>query len=212
MILIFLGLQIFHNVAFTFILYQGLICFLIPIIDLFIIKKLSIKEAFHLLGFYANTNNQKKGILIGISLGILYASTIFLLYFFLKDYLIDIKEINILFREWNINNRYSFTLIFVMIFGNPVLEEIYWRGYIMDRLTFPKSIFITSFFYALYHLIPTINFFSIIYGIVFAILIFCTGLIWAYLRYKFKSIYPSIISHFAADLAIMIIFFRIFID
>ena len=120
---------------------------------------------------------------------------------------------NILHR-WHVNNKYIIIFLFIMIVANSIFEEIYWRGYIFRKLTgkinIQHIILFTSGFYASYHLITTINLFSLTYALLFTSVIFLAGIYWGYVRHKYASIYIPVISHLFADLGIMLIYIRYF--
>jgi CAAX protease family protein len=207
---IYFGLVIFNNVVLTFILFYGIICLLIPIADLMIIQKKNIKEYLHYLGF----RNFKRTLIPSAIIGIIFCTSIFVFFIFLEKYLMNIGQMQQILDNWNINNNYIIPLLFTMIIANSVFEEVYWRGYIykkLESLVSPiKVLILTSLFYASYHLITTINLFSIWYGFIFTVIIFGVGFFWGYMRGKFNSIYFSIISHLLADLGIMLIYVRFF--
>jgi membrane protease YdiL (CAAX protease family) len=209
-IAIFFSLVVFNNVILTFILFYGVICLLIPIVDLFIIQKKNIKEYLQYLGF----KNFKKTIIPSTIIGIIFSTSIYLFFIILERYVMDIGQMQRILDNWNINNKYIIPLLFTMIIANSVFEEVYWRGYIykkIEDLYNPiKVLILTSLFYASYHLITTINLFSIWYGIIFTLIIFGAGFFWGFMRKKFNSIYFSIISHLLADLGIMLIYVRYF--
>lgn len=209
-IVIYLGLEIFNSITLTFVMFHGIVCLGIPIIDLFIIKKCSLKKVFKTIGFI----NYKKTIVWSILTGILFFLIIILFFSFLKKYIIDIKNIETLLEQWNLNPKYMMLFLFIMIFANSVLEEVYWRGYIFSRFkrctNIKIVIILTSLFYCSYHFITTINLFSVVYGIIFSVVILGAGIFWGFMRYKFDSIYFPMISHLLADLGIMLIYVKYF--
>lgn len=85
---IYFGLIFFNNVILTFILFYGIICLLIPIVDLMIIQKKNIKEYFHYLGF----RNFKKTLIPSTIVGIIFCSSIFLFFVFLEKYIMNIDQ------------------------------------------------------------------------------------------------------------------------
>jgi len=100
----------------------------------------------------------------------------------------------------------------MMIAGNSILEEIYWRGYVFSRLrilTGPRNtVVLTALFYTSYHLITTITLFSVARGLLLSSAIFLVGIFWACLRIKYDSIIPAVISHLLADLGLMLIYLK----
>jgi len=207
-VVIYISLQIFNSITISFILFHGVVCVIIPLIDFTFIKKLSVKEIFKLLGF----NNFIKGSVSGILIGSLFFIIIYLFFTTLNKYVINTDQINNLLIKWHLNNEYLYPFLFMMIFANSFLEEIYWRGYIFHKFKSKTNIrnviLLTSLFYCSYHFITTINLFSVIYGLIFSSVVFSVGVFWGYMRYKFDSIYISLLSHLLADLGIMVIYFK----
>ena len=209
-IIIFLGLIILNSVTLTFIMFYGFVCVLIPFIDLVCLKRYSVSELLKSLGF----SNFRKTFLIGIVLGLIYLSIIYLFFSIFREYVLDIGKINSVLIQWKINNRHLYLFLFIMIFANSFLEEIYWRGYIFHKLKNKTNSFniilVISLFYALYHLITTVNLFSLFWGSIFTLFVFLVGVFWGYLRYKFQSLYIPITSHLCANLGIMLIYVKYF--
>jgi len=207
---IFLGLIIFESVTITFLLFYGLVCFSIPAIDILIIQRKKLKECFTLLGF----TNLRHTILPAIIYGFLFCTSIFVFFVLLQKYVMNLSEIQAMLDSWNINKKHVIPFMLTMVIANSLFEEIYWRGYIYKKLeslvSITKVIVVTSLFYASYHLITTINLFSLFYGILFTLVIFSVGLFWGYMRKKYNSIYFPVVSHLLADVGIMLIYFKYF--
>ncbi|HDQ46215.1 MAG TPA: CPBP family intramembrane metalloprotease [bacterium] len=208
---IYVGLIVLNNIPLTLILFHGLICLGIPLMDFTFVQKQTLGHYFYALGF----RNVKKVFLPAIMLGVLFGTTIYLFISRLQEYLIDIEKTHFLLKMWNIMDLHPVFFLFIMIFANSVLEEIYWRGYIFLKLEgklLPKQqILFTAFFYASYHFITTSNLFSVFCGLLFTILIFGIGCFWGVVRQKYDSIYLPIISHLLADLGIMMVYIRFFV-
>nr|WP_281350727.1 CPBP family intramembrane glutamic endopeptidase [Metabacillus lacus] len=113
--------------------------------------------------------------------------------------------------SWSFTGNYVFGLAFVLVFINPVLEEVYWRGYMMDRFlrtSGPLSaIAVTSFFYAFYHLLSIWYIFSWPYNLLIVLPVFVAGIVWGLFKYKLRSVSAPIISHSFADGGILLVYF-----
>jgi len=205
---IYFGLIIQESTALTFLLFYGGVCLVIPIVDLKFIRKLPTKTVFQTLGF----QNLRKTILPSLILGFSYLMFIVLFFHVLQDHVLNVEETRATLHAWDFNREYVTLLLFLMIFANSIVEELYWRGYIFfrfqEKVKPGKVILLTSLFYASYHLITTINLFSLLYGLIFSTVIFGIGLFWGYLRQKYDSIYVVMISHLMADLGIMLVYLR----
>ncbi|MFP3380249.1 CPBP family intramembrane glutamic endopeptidase, partial [Bacillus sp. SIMBA_069] len=85
--------------------------------------------------------------------------------------------------------------------------EMYWRGYMHNKLTRkykPQTvILLTALFYSLYHLLSVIPLFAWPYNVMMVVPVFLAGLIWGYMRQGHHSVVGSIISHVLADAGIM---------
>jgi membrane protease YdiL (CAAX protease family) len=96
-----------------------------------------------------------------------------------------------------------------LIFINPVLEEMYWRVYIQNKVKKHVSVLVssvvTSSFYTLYHILIILPVFVFPFNWISVAGVFSAGLMWAYIRERY-SVEASIISHVLADAAIMIIY------
>lgn len=207
---IYSGLVLLNNTLLTFILFHGVICLCIPLIDYLLIQKKSIHNYLKDIGLI----NLKNTILASLLTGLIFGGSIFAFFSILQQYVMDLNQTQYVIDSWNIQNKYLIPFILMMIAGNSILEEIYWRGYLfkklLDKTTTSKTIILSSIFYTSYHYITTTHLFSILYGIIFTCVIFLIGLFWGYIRYKYHSLYFSIISHLMADLGIMLIYIKYF--
>jgi membrane protease YdiL (CAAX protease family) len=81
--------------------------------------------------------------------------------------------------------------VFVFMIGIPVVEEMYFRGYLLPRLAHLGlwAVVINAFLFALYH-------FTTPWGLVFRFLL---ALPLAYSAYRKQNILPAIIVHFIAN-------------
>jgi len=209
-IVIYLGLNILNNVSLTFIMFYGFVCVIIPVFDLIILKKYTIHRLLTSLGFL----KFKKSFLFGAISGLLFSLIIYIFFTSLNEYVLDIDRIDTILYQWKITNINIYLFLIIMIFANSILEEIFWRGYIYYKLMFKtkivKVVLLTSLFYTSYHFLTTINLFPFYFSLLFTFIIFCVGVFWGYLRYKYQSLYITMISHLFADLGIMSIYFIYF--
>ena len=205
-ITIAIGLLFLKNAYLTFLLYQGIYCVGIPIVDLVFIKKLKWNKIKTKIGLNVDMNS----ILFGFLYGALFFSAIMLFFIFLGNAIIDKGEISRLLQTWHIDKNQLFLFLFIMTFANSILEECFWRGYIIERMRSHTNIkiilIISAAFYASYHFITTINLFNLKIGLLFTTSIFIAGIFWGIIKEKCQSIMAPLISHFMADLAIMIIY------
>ena len=201
-----IGLLVLKNAFLTFLLFHGLVCLGIPIVDLVVLQKLKVAGVLGSLGLTYHRGSLRVGVYSGIA----FLVAIVFFFYVLRDSVIQEGEIQSLLHSWQIQRNHVFVLLVLMILANSVLEEIYWRGYTLGRFrsqlkTIP-AVVLSSLFYASYHLITTANLFSMQVGILFTSVIFCAGVFWGAMRVRSGSLYGPIVSHFLADAAVMIIY------
>lgn len=119
-----------------------------------------------------------------------------------------------LMRQMGYDPRWLGFYFVFMVIGNSLLEELYWRGYMWQRFLQSSSpaaaILWTALFYSSYHLLMTVPFLGWSTGLLLTGAVLAAGLFWGWLRRHSASLWPAIISHALADLAIFyILFFRI---
>lgn len=198
-IMIFLGLVTFKNVPITFILFYGWLL-------LFSFYNLRKRHQRILIV-------NAKSILVGFISGLICLSAIYGTVYFLKSSVFNLTELRELLIEWNFTSANVFWLVLFIIFINPILEEIYWRefmyGELASKLGATTSIIITAFFYSLYHLLSVYFIFSFPFNLLAVLPVFFAGVMWAFFRYKLKSVIAPIISHVLADLGIMLVYINL---
>lgn len=197
-VMIFIGLQVIGNVAITFLLFYGwLLC--VPLID-----RGFPKEQLKL---------DKRGVILGVGSGLLFFTFIFGGLSWLHIYLLDIEYLRRLLLDWGFSGRGEILLVLVLLLANPVLEELYWRGYMFNRLRIKGSalyaIGMSAAFYTLYHLLSIIPIFETGFGFVAVLPVLIAGLFWGYIREKSGSITATIISHILSDFGIVCVYWFI---
>lgn len=199
-IMIFLGLYYFRNVPLTFLLFYGWL-FFFPTTYLLFKKEVPA---------YRKNSFNRKALIVGVLSGLFCMGAIFGVVSLLIPSIFDITELQALLVEWGFSGKHLLELIFILLFINPVLEEIYWRGFMHDRLEakigVKKAIILTSFFYSLYHLLSLIPMFSWPLNFIAVLPVFAVGIVWGYFRWRLNSIVAPIVSHVFADLGIMLVY------
>lgn len=207
---IFTGLFVVRNVSFTFLLFYVGVCVLIPVTDLILLRKQRVGETLASLGF----KDIRKNLAQALSAGVLVAGAVYFFFTLLQLQIMDISSVQTILKDWNIDAAYSFWFVPVMVLANSVVEELYWRGYIFAKLLKQRSgtmtVVLSSLFYASYHLLTTVALFSVKYAILCTGSIFAAGLAWGYIRLRTGSIWFPVITHFFADLGIMLVYLRFF--
>lgn len=197
-LMIFIGLQLLESVVITFLLFYSWLLF-VPLID-----KAFPKEQLKL---------DKKSAILGAASGLAFFLFIFGGLNWLHIYLLDIDSLRVLLLEWGFSGAGEIGLVLVLMIANPILEEVYWRGYMFNKLrmngTAFSTILLTAFFYTLYHLLSIIPIFATGYSFAAVIPVLIAGLFWGYVREKTGSITAAIIGHGLADFGIMCVYWFI---
>jgi membrane protease YdiL (CAAX protease family) len=205
---VFTGLILLNSIYATYILFYGVVCVVIPLLDRVVIHRQNMRGFLRFTGLV----NIRKSLLPGLFIGGVFLAAIYLFFLIFNRQLIDTSTMTTALGRWNLDSGNLFVFLFMMIVGNSILEEIYWRGYIFSRLkelTGPgNTVILTALFYTSYHLITTITLFSLAQGLLLSSSIFLVGVFWAYLRIRYESIIPAVISHLLADLGLMLIYLK----
>ncbi len=205
---VFTGLVLLNSIFATYILFYGVVCVAVPLLDRVVFRRQTMSEFFRYIGFM----NVRKSLLPGLIVGAVFLAAIYLFFMIFSKQLIDTSSMTNALDKWNLDSGNLFVFLFMMIVGNSILEEIYWRGYVFSRLkklTSPRNtVVLTALFYTSYHLITTVTLFSLLQGLLLSSAIFLVGVFWAYLRIKYESIIPAVISHLLADLGLMLIYLK----
>ncbi|MED3946062.1 MULTISPECIES: CPBP family intramembrane glutamic endopeptidase [Priestia] len=192
-IFVFFGLWLIQNVLVTFVCFYGWM-FMI----LYANNKINFKVALTKKSLYVGTLSGVlcAGVIIGSSL--LFSGKIF-----------HVEDMQAVLQIWGFSGWKVTVLAVVLIFINPVLEEIYWRVYIQNKVKKHVSILasstVTSSFYTLYHVFIILPVFVFPFNMISVIGVFSAGMMWAYIREQY-GIKGAIISHALADAAIMIVY------
>ncbi len=151
----------------------------------------------------------KKSLYVGTLSGVLCAAAIVGSSLLFSGKIFHAEDMQAVLQIWGFSGWKVTILAVILIFINPVLEEIYWRVYIQNKVkkhvSFLASSIVTSSFYTLYHILIILPVFVFPFNWISIAGVFSAGLMWAYIRERY-SVEASIISHVLADAAIMIIY------
>ncbi|MGM0378387.1 MAG: CPBP family intramembrane glutamic endopeptidase [Bacillota bacterium] len=204
---------IFFTILFISILYMFDQIFKINYLNKVIIKLVLMIISFLILKFIYNSKmnfikiknfkNYKSGIYVSVFTFLI----IFIGFFIIKDFLNLTKIKNDFFYKYNLKGISFFIASFYLIFINALLEEYFFRGFILQNFRNKKfaSVF-SALSFSIYHLANFINWFSNKLILIFPLIgLFIAGLLFNFLAKKTKDIYNSYIPHLFADLSIVII-------
>lgn len=192
-IFVFFGLWLIQNVLVTFVCFYGWM-FMI----LYANNKINFKVAL-----------TKKSLYVGTLSGILCAAAIIGSSLLFSGKIFHVKDMQAVLQIWGFSGWKVAVLAVVLIFINPVLEEMYWRVYIQNKVKKHVSVLasstVTSSFYTLYHVFIILPVFVFPFNMISVIGVFSADMMWAYIRERY-GIKGAIISHALADAAIMIVY------
>ncbi|MGG1663539.1 CPBP family intramembrane glutamic endopeptidase [Brevibacillus sp. NRS-1366] len=201
-LLIFLGLQVIGSVPVTFLLFYSWL-FLVPLADFYFVKKGSRRDILHSLGIHLH----RKNVLLGLAFGAVFLLCILIVGSFFHTVFFDKNDLLQLLARWNFSGNLIAGLIAILMLVNPILEEVYWRGYMHQKLSGKHKpgavILMTALFYSLYHFLSVVPLFAWPYNVLMVVPVFLAGVIWGYMRQQQHSLVGSIISHILADVGIM---------
>ncbi len=204
-IMIFFGLQVMGSVPLTFLLFYGWLS-AVPFGEMLLVKRQKWPETLQHFGLVI----KRKNVYHGIYLGIFCFFAIVLSGYFLQSCFFDKANLQNLLVKWHFSGNLLPWLVLTIMFVNPFLEEIYWRGYLFTKLEGKLGkrgiMFLTSLFYSLYHFLSVIPLFNWPYHIFVIIPVFFAGIVWAYMRIKSNSLIGSIACHILADSGIMAVY------
>ncbi|WP_050182848.1 CPBP family intramembrane glutamic endopeptidase [Domibacillus robiginosus] len=191
-LMILIGLQLLESVVITFVLFYSWLLAM-PLID-----KAFPRERVQVT---------KQAVILGLGSGLLFFLFIFGGLKWLHTYLLNIGELRTLLMEWGFSGPGEIGLVLVLLLANPILEELYWRGYVYEKLRANGkaiyTILITASFYTLYHLLSVIPIFQGGSSVAAILPVLIAGLFWGYTREKTGSIVAAMIGHILGDLGIV---------
>lgn len=203
--MILIGLQGLSSVPITFLLFYGWL-FVVPIGERLILKRKTWSDTLLQLGLGEKRNHILHGFYTG---GLFFLSIVMAGYYF-HPYVFDPSNLAHVLATWNFSGNLTGWLMLVLILVNPILEEIYWRGYVFTKLNGNMKtthvVWITALFYSLYHFLSVIPLFNWPYNMLVMIPVFLAGMIWGYMRSTSNSVAGSIVSHILADAGIMAVY------
>ena len=147
------GLLIRQSLLATFIAFHLAVCLGIPLIDGWREGTLATHWRIAWGEQSFDTAGLLLGIISGLSMGALAAGGIWLL----LHSGISISWLHQQLEQWGLRDNWAWFFAIYMIIVNSLLEELFWRGFVQQRLlislTRMKAIFFSNILFALYHLL-----------------------------------------------------------
>ncbi|WP_312114166.1 CPBP family intramembrane glutamic endopeptidase [Brevibacillus reuszeri] len=198
---IFYGLLERRSLFVTFVLFHLLVCLCIPFLHGW--WDGTLRESWrHAWGQF-----DKRGAFYGLGLGLFLLTGVLAGSWILLQAEGRAENIRRILVEWDLNDRWIWLFSVYLVFLNSLLEELFWRGFVLQRmlqsLSQAMAILLSSFFYTLYHLIVATVMFGFKIGLLITVLVFVSGIIWGWMKGLFPAIYTTWFSHILADLGLV---------
>jgi len=205
---VILILLIWQNLIAVFLVYYVGFCLFVPAFDIIFLKKKSFHEFLTYLGF--TVDDLKTCLFIGFLHGVLLYFLIVGGYFLFQD-VFSFESVFPVLKKWGISADGKGLIFAIMILFNGLLEEMFWRGYLLRKvkttLSTGMTIFLVSLFYTSYHCATIFAFFHFSFlSFVSIIGIFVLGFFWGFIRLFSNSIWISMLGHTLVTFAYMTIF------
>ena len=152
-------------------------------------------------------------LLVGILSGLLIALVVYCAYLLFGRY-IDSAALRSVATNIGLDTKKSFLLLALYwVLVNSLLEEYVWRWFVIRQckkfLTPLLAVLVSALGFTLHHIIATQIYFSWMLVILASVGVFSGGIIWAWMYFHYRTIWPGYISHVLADIAIFAIGYQL---
>jgi len=204
---VFMGLMVWQNLFATCIAFHLLVCLGIPLVHAWLEGTLRS----HWRQAWDIREKDGKGVLIGVGSGLLFALLIPAGIGSLMQTEGSAAWIREALSQRGLTSEWLWPFAVYLIVANSFLEELIWRGFLLQRLRTltnrAASLALSSLFYAAYHVVVGVVLFGWKWGFIFTLLVFLAGCWWGWLKLRFPSVYPAWASHLLADVGLIISLF-----
>lgn len=202
-----LALAATGNVFVAFVAYHVLLCLVVPaIVDR--ARGLSWSDYARKLGLVAPSG---EGWAAGLMTGVAMAALVLAPFLTIGDILVGRAPVGATLSGWGVPLDAEVAMFAYMLVFNSGAEELFWRGYlhteIVGRLGPKLGIGVLSVAFTSYHVY---TFGSLVrdwrLAAVGTVAIFASALVWAFLRERYQSVLPAVLSHAGATAGYMAVF------
>ncbi|XOV79848.1 MAG: CPBP family intramembrane glutamic endopeptidase [Aestuariibacter sp.] len=149
----------------------------------------------------------KQGLVAGLVSGLLMAAVIIAAYVILGKDSVDPEEIKSAMREVGLLDSHKYLLLAAYwTFVNSLLEEYFWRWFIVSRarslMSQKTAILVSAIGFVAHHFLAMSLYFDITTSLLACIGILVAGVFWSGLHLRYRNLLPCYISHILADAAI----------
>jgi membrane protease YdiL (CAAX protease family) len=189
-------LLVLGSVWWTFALYHGVVCLLLPLTHALLVRRVGFRE--HLRDIGLVPLRLHPGSLFGLALALATVAGLSL-----GRAVLLTSRIDLVLASWQAPPERIPLLLTCMLAGNGAAEELYWRGWLHRRLEhWPRraaAIALAAAAYASYHAV-TIGAFVADPLLIVALLavVFGAGLFFGWLRERWSSVWPPLLAHTGA--------------
>lgn len=195
-----------RNVFAVFAIYHLGFCLLLPAAGNFLKHRYSFRDH---LEFLALTGpGTARGLLLGLGLGTLLATTTILVFHQLGESFLATHNIPEVLAAWGVAPSSLPLLFWFMVLVNAPAEELFWRGFVHTGLAGRRprlaAIGLTAACYASYHGVTVYLLVADLpVALLFLTVILAAGIGWGYLREKTGSVWPALLGHAGAVIGYM---------
>jgi uncharacterized protein len=194
---LFLGFTILHSAIAGFVLYYLLCCLALPALDLFAARKLPLRPALIALGLKRPGG---RDIALGLGSGALMSTAMMAALVVFKGSVFGDGRIQSVLKDWGASGSNEALVYVVMLAFNGAIEELFWRGYLHDKLlALPRRLVALGlpclFFGAQHVFVLSLLVADPALVALFLVGILGAGAIWGYMRERSGGVLPCILSH-----------------
>lgn len=203
-----LSLRVFHSLALTFVLYYLVSCGAVPLADLLLVRRQGWRS---LPGLLRICPVRRADVLLGLGTGLAVCVLMASAFRLLEGILLGGNRILESVEAWGIS-RGNLALVYaVLIVFNGALEELFWRGYIHDRLSYlrhrPLAVVLPAAVFGLQHVFVLTSILPGPSAVALALAgVTAGGVLWTFLREWRGSLVPAALSHMTVTIGYMGIF------
>ncbi len=202
-------LHLTESVPASFLAYHVLWCLVAPALATSSTPEASWREHAHALGLERLTH--RPSLLAGALVGTLMGAGILALFLAQGDTLLARAGLRGRLTAWGVPPGADAALFAYMILFNSVAEELYWRGYVHERLTTWRSrwaaILVTCAFFTSFHAYTIQRLVeNAPVTVLFTAGVFAGALAWAILRERYGSVAPAVLAHVGATAGYMTVY------
>ncbi len=194
---LFIGFTLLRSAVAGFVLYYLLCCFGLPAADILAARRLSPRRLPAMLGLI---KPGRGNLALGLASGLVMAAIAVAVLAIFRERVFGDGHIREVLGAWGASGGNEGLVYAVMLAFNGAVEELFWRGYLHERLKSLPNRFLAlalpTAFFAAQHIFVVSRLVAdpalvalILVGILGA------GAIWAYMRERTLGVLPCVVSH-----------------